>query len=216
MQAPSLIQYSAAPPPTEICAACGRSIGELEQPFVWEQNIVCFGCHRDLSQTPVQPGSELHPGQTDRTFFTDRRVTITRSLVVVDASSYAIADVRFVRLAKSVPRRAYAAAAALVGVATSVFGFNRHLDRWDVSLLAIGSLLFVIGLTTALARRPRYSVLITVDCVEIRVLTTTKAKYATAIVDAVGEAIVERGQYVAEPAPTLLCLPPEMRAGIHV
>src|SRR5690348_7387572 len=101
MQLPSLIQNSAPLPPGEVCAACGRVIGELEQPFIWEMNVVCFGCHRDLSEGEVQPGTELSGHAPERVFFSDARVQISRSRVVVDAAAYEITGVRFARLRKS-------------------------------------------------------------------------------------------------------------------
>jgi hypothetical protein len=214
MQAPSLVKHAVVTPQTDVCAACGRAIGPLEQPYLWDENVVCFGCHRDLSE--AKEGGELQPGQTERIFFSDDRVTITRSLVLADGSTYAIPDIRFARLARTVPRRAYPVAGLLVGLGTSVFGFGHHLDSLDMVLLILGGVLFSVGLAVTLLRRPRYSVLITINGAELRILTTTRAKYATAVVDAIGEAVVERGQFIAENPPEPLGLPAEIREGLQV
>jgi len=211
MQTPSLILHSAPPPPGEVCAACGRVIGELEQPFIWEESIVCFGCHRDLSEAQCPPSALSDPAH-ERVFFSDSRVHISRSQVGVDGIACPVADIRFVRLTKTTPKRALGFAACVIGVITSVFGLNRNLDRLDLVVLILGASLFGIGLATALVRRTRYSVLIDVTGGEICLLSTTKAKYAGAIVNAVGEAVVERGQYIAEAPPPQLGLPPTMRA----
>jgi hypothetical protein len=213
MQTPSLVQHSAPPPPGEVCAVCGRVIGGLEQPFIWEQNIVCFGCHRDLSQGAAK-ADELSGVTQERVFFNDARVQISRSQVTVDRTVYPVADIRFVRLARTTPRRAYVFVASVIGVVTSVFGLNRHLDRIDVVILIVGAVLFGAGLTTAIARRTKYSVLIDIGGAEFSLLSTTKARYATTIVNAIGEAIVERGQYVAE-APPQLGLPPGLRTELQ-
>src|SRR5690242_9698059 len=102
MQTPSLIQHVAPPPPGEVCAVCGRVIGGLEQPFIWEQNVVCFGCHRDLSQG-ASPVGELSGVTQERVFFNDERVQVSRSQVTIDRTIYPIADIRFARLAKTTP-----------------------------------------------------------------------------------------------------------------
>jgi uncharacterized protein DUF6232 len=215
MQMPSLIQHSAPPPPGEICAACGRVIGELEQPFIWQENVVCFGCHRDLSQEPTLGGLELAGRPTERVFLSDSRVQISRSQVVVDAAAYAVADVRFARLLKSVPKRAYSIVAAIVGLIIAVFGLNRSLDRFDLALMGVGAVLVAGGVITAVARRTKYSVLLDVNGTEVCLLTTTKGHYAQAIVDAVGEAVIERGQFLPEAPPPQLGLPPVMRAQLR-
>jgi len=214
MQTPSLIQHVSPPPPGEVCAACGRVIGGLEQPFIWEQSIVCFGCHRDLSEGATQVG-ELSGVTQERMFFNDERVQVSRSRVSVDGTIYPVADIRFVRLAKTAPRRVYAFVVSVVGLITSIFGLNRHIDRIDLVLLILGAVLFGAGLTRAIARRTKYSILIDIGGAEFTVLSTTKAKYATAIVDAVGEAIIERGQYIVEAPPSQLGLSPALRAELQ-
>lgn len=209
MQTSSLLQHS-APPPEEVCSACRRVIGSLEQPYLWNEQIVCFGCHRDLSQGAATNQATL----AERVFLNDESVSVTRTVAIVGGSAYGIADVRFVRLSKTTPRRVIPVGAALVGIATAVFGLNRHLDLLDVALLVAGGLLFSLGLTTVLVRRPRYSVLITAHGVEACALQTTKAQYARRIVDAIGEAVVERGQYVAENPPGELGLSQDLRGGL--
>jgi hypothetical protein len=55
----------------ETCENCGGSIGKLETPFVWQDRVVCAGCHTKLRQsqtaaetptlpyaTPMQPVSD--------------------------------------------------------------------------------------------------------------------------------------------------------------
>lgn len=44
-----------APAAARECDNCGRSIGKLETPHVWERNVVCATCHRALSDTAVAP-----------------------------------------------------------------------------------------------------------------------------------------------------------------
>jgi len=215
MQMPSLIQHSATPPSGELCAACGRVIGELEQPFIWEQNIVCFGCHRDLSQAPVSDGGELSDRALERVFLSDSRLQVSRTQVVVDAAGYAVSDIRLARLTKATPRRAFPIGAAAVGLVTAIFGLNRHLDSLDLTILFGGAAVFVGGIALAIARRTRYSVLINVNGSEICLLTTTRGKYAQTLVDAIGEAVIERGQFMSEPPPAQLGLTPAMRAQLR-
>ena len=215
MQTTSLIQHS-VPPPGEVCAACGRAIGPLEQPFIWDQNIVCFGCHRDLSQTPSGRGSDISAGTPERVFFSDSRVHVSRSQVAADGTTYPVAEIHLARLSRTEPRRAKAVGASLLGLITAALGLNRHLDRMDVILLLSGAALVAAGIGVALTRRTRYSILLDVGGSEVCLLTTRKAKHATAIVDAIGEAIVERGQYAAETPPPQLGLSPAMRAELQV
>jgi len=50
-----------AEPFLEECANCGRSIGRLEQPRIWGDNVVCGACHSILSSdagTDPEPAEE--------------------------------------------------------------------------------------------------------------------------------------------------------------
>ncbi|HUX15268.1 MAG TPA: DUF3302 domain-containing protein [Phycisphaerae bacterium] len=54
--APEPTYYAPEPPlvvaqPVEQCANCGRSIGALETPHVWQGRIVCSGCRQILETT---------------------------------------------------------------------------------------------------------------------------------------------------------------------
>jgi hypothetical protein len=42
-------------PKTENCENCGRAIGRLEQPYVWQKHVVCAACHAHLSSAPATP-----------------------------------------------------------------------------------------------------------------------------------------------------------------
>ena len=49
--APTVVGQSKRTPPTpqlEECANCGRTIGKLETPMVWNNNVVCNACYRTL------------------------------------------------------------------------------------------------------------------------------------------------------------------------
>ena len=55
---------------TETCANCGRSIGALETPRLWDEKTVCFQCRRLLTEqrddasmdAPIDPAnSKRHP-----------------------------------------------------------------------------------------------------------------------------------------------------------
>jgi hypothetical protein len=200
MHASMVIEPLAASAPAEVCAACGRTIGELEQPFIWDQNVVCFGCHRDLSFAAAS-SETTDTSQVERVFLSDQHVHVTRNCAVFDGMSHNMEDVRFARVQKFAPGRAVAAATALIGLGIGVIGLNRHLDRLDLFLLIFGSAMWVMGIAIAIARRPRYLILIARHDVESVAFSSRKMKYARRIVDAIGEAIVERGQFVIPPPP---------------
>ena len=40
-------------PKMENCENCGRAIGRLEQPYVWQKHVVCAACHAHLSSAPA-------------------------------------------------------------------------------------------------------------------------------------------------------------------
>jgi len=40
---------------TETCSNCGGSIGSLETPMVWDNHVVCAGCHAKLNGARQQP-----------------------------------------------------------------------------------------------------------------------------------------------------------------
>jgi hypothetical protein len=200
MQATPLIEPSAPPAPTETCGVCGRVIGRLEQPFIWGQSIVCFGCHRDLKDSTVTTESDAANVVAEYCFFNDSKARVTRKRVVFNRAVYRVSQIRFARLHKTAPRRVYAVATALAGLALAVIGLNRHLDRLDLSLLLVGSALFMTGLIVAIVRRPWYFVLITIQETETTAFASKDIKHVTRIVNAIGEAIVERGQLpVARP-----------------
>jgi hypothetical protein len=186
--------------PGEICAACGRTIGMLEQPFVWDESIVCFGCHRDLDHAaatkPAADGS-----LAERCFFADEHVQITRGHAVFDGVTHTMAEVRFARVQKFCPRRVYAVATALVGVGLGVVGLNRQMDRLDIAFLILGTALLGIGVGCAIARRPTYRILMAANDVESVVFSSHSHTYTRQLVDAIGEAIVERGQFDVPPNP---------------
>lgn len=46
----------------ENCENCGRTIGKLEQPYVWRKHVVCAECHVHLS-TPAPAAAAVRPAQ---------------------------------------------------------------------------------------------------------------------------------------------------------
>ena len=63
-----------APVELETCANCGRAIGKLETPHLWQQQVVCEQCVNQLSPPLAVPSSpppqllpsrhpDLHPGR---------------------------------------------------------------------------------------------------------------------------------------------------------
>jgi hypothetical protein len=179
----------------EVCASCGRTIGRLEQPFICGENIVCFGCYRHLNsdQTPGSAPAGAH------TFLSDARVRITNRGLKFGGANYDIAQVRFARLRVVPARRWLGWSLASCGLAVALFGLNRHLDESDRRFLAIGAGLLVVGILWALIMRPMFSVILTLAESEHVALRTRSRRYARRVLDAVAEAIIERGQSASIP-----------------
>jgi hypothetical protein len=215
MHGPSLAEPSTSPEVGEICAACGRVIGSLEQPYVWDQNIVCFGCHRDFSQSSPAAGSDAPaaPSNFERVFHADRQSQISRSRIVLGGVTYALSEVRSVRLHKLAPRRIYPLFISLGGLALALVGLNRHLDRLDAMMLVAGSTVLVAGAIVAIGLRSKYTILLLVNDREVPAFNCSKGKYARTLLDAIGEAIVERGQFIVPPPPKPHA---DRRAGLEV
>ena len=201
MQATPVIDSNAPTAPTETCGVCGRVISRLEQPFIWGQHIVCFGCHRDLQNANVSTESDAATVVAEYCFFNDSKIRVTRKRVVFNRAVYRVSQIRFARLQKTIPRRIYAAATALAGVALAVIGMNRQLDHLDASLLLLGSALFTAGLILVIVRRPVYSVLITIQDTETAAFSSKDFKYVSGVLNAIGEAIIERGEIHARANP---------------
>ncbi|HVS73146.1 MAG TPA: hypothetical protein VHQ47_17960 [Phycisphaerae bacterium] len=51
---------------TETCENCGRTIGKLETPRVWQEHIVCGTCHRHLTGTAVVPAASVTPSPLEK------------------------------------------------------------------------------------------------------------------------------------------------------
>jgi hypothetical protein len=201
MQLTPTIESTASTAPLETCGACGRKIGRLEQPFIWGEHIVCFGCHRDLEQAPAGEDVDAAATVAEYRFFSDENVRVTRKRVVINRAVYRVSQIRFARLQKTGSRRVYAVATALAGLTLGVIGLNRHLDGLDISLLVAGSALLITGLSFIIARRPTFSIHIGIDDSEKSILSTRNSKYAAKVLNAIGEAIVERGQFVIRALP---------------
>lgn len=197
MPVQDVIEQLAPPPTGEVCAACGRVIGHLEQPYVWDENIVCFGCHRDRSTS----ADSAAPCGPERTIHADADNVVTKSHVTLSGVTYPLSEIRFARMKKVSPRRAYGSALAAAGAVVALFGTNRHPDHLDILLLVAGAILLLVGSAAALLPRTRYLVLLTCNEGETVALASTRAGYVRQLLDAIAEAIVERGQLPTGPAP---------------
>jgi hypothetical protein len=183
----------------EVCANCGRTIGRLEQPFIYGESIVCFGCYRHLNSD--QPSQGFAHGA--HTFFSDARVKISNRRLSFGASSYDIGLVHCARLRVAPARRWLGWSLACCGLAVALFGLNRHLDESDKRFLAIGGAVLVMGILWALISRPTFSIALSLTDSEHVAFRTRSRRYAKRVLDAVAEAIIERGQSAAPPPGTI-------------
>lgn len=185
-----VVEQARADETGEVCASCGRAIGRLEQPFIWGDSIVCFGCHRHLNSDKAA-GDAPH---ADHTFLSDARVMITNRRLVFAGTSYDLALVRLARLRVAPARRWLGWSLACCGLAVALFGLNRHLDRNDTILLGVGGTLLVLGLLWALIARPTFSIILTLPASEHVALRTRSRRYVNRVLGVIAEAIIERGQ----------------------
>jgi hypothetical protein len=180
----------------EVCANCGRTIGRLEQPFICGEQIVCFGCYRHMNSDQPSEGS----AHGEHSFFSDARVKVTSRRLSFAATSYDIGLVRFARLRVAPARRWLGWLLAGCGLAAALFGLNLHLDETDKRFLAIGGAMAVLGILWALVSRSTFSIILTLSDSEHVAFRTRSRRYAKRVLDAVAEAIIERGQSVATPS----------------
>lgn len=175
---------------TETCARCGRLISRLEQPFVLADQIVCFGCHRHAQESEHADSSAA----AEHIFLHDTRIQVTRSHIRTARSSVNLDDVRCARVAKVPVHRLLPVLLVLLGVATVALGFNRDLDQWDRISLVIGFPILATGLLLGALIHPKHLVLLSVHDQEQAILVSRRGRYAKLVVDAIAQALVERGQ----------------------
>jgi hypothetical protein len=196
MQVEGVVEQSLAQEQTEMCASCGRAIGRLEQPFIWGEKIVCFGCHRHLS------GHHESDTVGERVFLSGRQVKITNRRVSLGGRHFDLAQIRFARMHTAPARRWIGGLLCAAGVIVALCGLGRTIAESDVRLLLPGAALAMLGLMAVLLLRPRYSIILTTAEADHVAIRTRNRRYANQLLDAVAMAIVERGQsHLVEPGP---------------
>jgi hypothetical protein len=196
MQGEGVIEQPVATDSGEVCASCGRTIGRLEQPFIWGDNIVCFGCHRHLTNDREAQTA----AQGDYVFLSDRKVKITSRRLAFGHASYDVDLVRFARMRRSPARRWLGWLVASAGIAIALCGLNRHLDESDQNLLTAGAIVVGLGLAWSLLVRPMFAIVITLGEAEHIAFRSRSRRYAHQVLAAVAQAIIERGQNPVTPA----------------
>jgi TM2 domain-containing membrane protein YozV len=59
---------------SEVCENCGGTIGKLETPYVWQEKVVCAGCHARLSWQPnVMPAQPAYAGPPPMQFYPQQK-----------------------------------------------------------------------------------------------------------------------------------------------
>jgi hypothetical protein len=188
MQGDGVIEQSVIADQTEVCASCGRAIGRMEQPFIWGDNIVCFGCHRHLSEHRQFQTTGEH------TFLSDNKVKVTNRRLSLGRKSFDLAVVRFARMHKTPARRWIGWLLSGAGITVALCGLNRTISESDKRLLAIGASLLVLGMLWALMARATYAIILTVVDSEFVAFRARSHRYAHQLLDAIANAIIERGQ----------------------
>lgn len=82
----------------ECCANCGRRIGKLETPHIYEQHVVCADCISSLNRTPRIPPSPRRTGPSFILWF--GRVIFGILMVVAAIAFFRARDEPFVDPAK--------------------------------------------------------------------------------------------------------------------
>lgn len=129
--------------------------------------------------------------EEEQVYFSDDRVTITKTHATIDGKTYTVSDISSAQMAKRPPARnlpiTLIAIGFVSGLAASSGESGFLYGSIAVTFLVLGVLLFV-------SQRDRYAVQITLASGKVDALLSRDQEYVRRIVDALNQAITGRSQ----------------------
>ena len=129
--------------------------------------------------------------EEEQVYFSDDKVTITKTHATIDGKTYTVSDVGSVRMAKRPPARNLPITLIAIGFVSGLAAFSGEsgflYGSIAVTFLVLGVLLFV-------SQHDRYAVQITLASGKVDALLSRDQEYVRRIVDALNQAITGRSQ----------------------
>jgi hypothetical protein len=129
--------------------------------------------------------------EEEQAYFSDDKVTITKTHATIDGKTYTVSDINSVRVAKRPPSRNLPITLIAIGFMSGLAAFSGEsgfvYGSIAVMFLILGVLLFV-------SQHDRYAVQINLTSGKEDALLSRDREYVQRIVDTLNQAITERGR----------------------
>jgi len=132
----------------------------------------------------------------ETTYYNDGKVTITNARAVIGGKTYAMANITSVSATEKPPKRLLAGVFIVLGALLALAGLMDFISSGmdsGAGALVIGALGAGLGLLAWRASKTMYQVTVGSASGETHALTSQDQDYVRKVVDAMNQAIVERG-----------------------
>jgi hypothetical protein len=153
-------------------------------------NKYCGNCGESLSSARMV--QDVTSPQEEVTYYSDGAITVSSTRAVLGGKTYAMANITSVSMGEKPANRAPAIFIVLLGamgVLLAGMGLFDNGSAW----YAIGGVLMALGIILAVAAKGQYMVRIGSASGEADALVSQSKGHIAEIVDAMNQAIVERG-----------------------
>jgi hypothetical protein len=170
-----------------ICPGC-KTIFKI-QPHMTGKSYRCKVCSSKIDIPKSFLNKEAGKSATEKAYYSDGEVSITRARFIVGSQTYVIGSITSVGFYQKNPDRTFPGSFAVCGFLFLLGGvlFQNFFTP------IIGMFQLLIAAFVWSNDKTEYTVLLTTAGGEIKALTSQDAGYISTIVDALNEAIVDRG-----------------------
>ena len=127
------------------------------------------------------------PTNTEKTYFSNGKVTVTNTRFIVQAQTYAMSGVTSVKHQKNSPNRLFPLAALIAGFLLVAGAGKGGANIWQYAIFMSP------GIVWLAVQRTYYSIQLSSASGEIRALVSKHAGFIKDVADALNQSIIERG-----------------------